>query len=70
MTYRVVVDVPYEAAQHCLLAHQGRHVDGGGLGVDQELPGLTEGGLGASWPQPLGDRARVPARACNMRRVT
>ena len=67
MTYWVVVDVPYEAAQHGLLAHQGRHVDGGGLGVDQELPGLAVGGLGASWPQPLGNRARVPAWAWNMR---
>ena len=67
MTYWVVVDVPYEAAQHGLLAHKGRHVDGGGLGVDQELPGLAVGGLGASWPQPLGNRARVPAWAWNMR---
>ena len=66
-TYWVVVDVPYEAAQHGLLAHQGRHVDGGGLGVNQELPGLAVGGLGASWPEPLGNRARVPARAWNMR---
>ena len=59
----MVVDVPYEAAEHGLLAHQGRHVDGGGLGVDQEPPGLAEGGLGAAWPQPLGHGARVPARA-------
>ena len=70
LTYWVVVDVPYEAAEHGLLAHQGGHVDGGGLGVDQELPGLAEGGLGAAWPQPLGDGARVPARAWNMSRVT
>ena len=41
----MVVDVPDEAAQHGLLAHEGRHVDGGGLGVNQQLAPLTEGGL-------------------------
>ena len=61
----MVVDVPDEAAEHRLLAHQGRHVDGGGLGVDQELAWLAVGGLGAPGPQVSGHRARVPARPCS-----
>ena len=41
----MVVDVPDEAAQDGLLAHKGRNIDGGGLGVNQQLAPLTEGGL-------------------------
>ena len=37
MAHRVVVDVGDGAGQHRLLAHQRRHVERGGAGVDTQL---------------------------------
>ena len=37
LTHRVVVDVGDGAGEHRLLAHQRRHVEGGGAGVYPQL---------------------------------